>query len=105
MKKNNIFLILIVSLMLYSCQSIKDGLSGSKAENSDEFLVEKKNALILPPQYSELPKPGENDSKEKQLSESSDIEKIITGEQNNRDVKVKNYGSAEEFVLKNINKN
>ena len=35
------FLILIC-FFLTSCQSIKDGLSGRKSENSDEFLVQKK---------------------------------------------------------------
>ena len=44
MKKTNFIkiLLLFTSLFLYSCQSIKDGLSGSKSENSDEFLVQKK---------------------------------------------------------------
>ena len=38
-KINFLFLVLFV---LTSCQSIKDGLSGNKGENSDEFLVQKK---------------------------------------------------------------
>ena len=42
MKKNKIFLILVSCLALTSCQSIKDGLTGNKAENNDEFLVKKK---------------------------------------------------------------
>lgn len=90
--------------MLQSCQSIKDGLSGQKSENSDEFLVKKKNPLILPPQYSELPKPDADNDQEKKISENNDIEKIITGNQNDKDAKVESYGSAEEFVLKNIKK-
>ena len=57
MKKNKIFLILVTFLSLTACQSIKDGLSGTKSENSDEFLVEKKNPLVLPPKYLKLPKP------------------------------------------------
>ena len=43
------FYLLIVLLSLSSCQSVKDGLSGTKQKNSDEFLVEKKNPLVLPP--------------------------------------------------------
>ena len=42
MKKNKIFLILIACLTLTACQSVKDGLTGAKSENSDEFLVQKK---------------------------------------------------------------
>ena len=37
------------------CQSIKDTLTLQKNENVDEFLIEKKNPLVLPPDYSELP--------------------------------------------------
>ena len=44
MKKINLYLI-ILSIILSSCQSIKDGLSGRKTENSDEFLVKKKKSF------------------------------------------------------------
>ena len=55
MIKNIFLLILIISL--YSCQSVKDALSGKKYESSDEFLVIKKNPLVLPPDFNELPEP------------------------------------------------
>ena len=42
MKKNKIFLILIACLILTACQSVKDGLTGNKSNNSDEFLIKKK---------------------------------------------------------------
>ena len=45
MKINNIILILVIALTGLSCQSIKDGLSGKKSENSDEFLVQKKKSV------------------------------------------------------------
>ena len=38
-----IFTIAILPMFLISCQSVKDGLSGTKRENSDEFLVKKKS--------------------------------------------------------------
>ena len=44
MKKFNFYLI-ILSVFLISCQSVKDGLSGNKRENSDEFLVKKKESI------------------------------------------------------------
>ena len=44
MKKFNFYLI-ILSIFLTSCQSVKDGLSGNKRENSDEFLVKKKESF------------------------------------------------------------
>ena len=42
MKKNKILLILVSYFALTGCQAVKEGLTGSKSENSDEFLVQKK---------------------------------------------------------------
>ena len=59
---------------LNSCQSVQEGLAGGKKNNEDEFLVQKKNPLVMPPAYSELPSPGSkkiqtgnNDNKIKKL--------------------------------------
>ena len=60
MKILNKFIILILSVIfifLNGCQGIRDNLSMKKKKNSDEFLVKKKNPLILPPDYQDLPKP------------------------------------------------
>jgi hypothetical protein len=43
--------------LLSACQSVKDGLTGKKQNNTDEFLVEKKNPLVLPPEFNILPEP------------------------------------------------
>ena len=46
-------------LFLNSCQgnwdSVKRGLTGAKQDTTDEFLVEKKDPLILPPNSETLP--------------------------------------------------
>ena len=69
MKIHNIILIVVIALTGLSCQSIKDGLSGKKSENSDEFLVQKKSPLVLPPKFLELPQPKDknDDSDEKNI--------------------------------------
>ena len=102
-KKNNIYILAFI-IFLTSCQSVKDGLSGRKSENSDEFLVQKKNPLVLPPDFTKLPKPN-NDLEENdeinRIEEETDIKKIL---QNNsqKTNKQTNNSNAEEFVLKNI---
>ena len=53
---NKIFLIILL-LTLSSCQGVKNALTGKKYENSDEFLVEKKMPLKMPPNFNELPTP------------------------------------------------
>ena len=60
MKKNkNLSVILILfSLFLYSCQTATEALQGKKrSDQSDEFLVEKKNPLAMPPDFDKLPTP------------------------------------------------
>ena len=59
MKTKKILLFLITLLALSACAGAKDALQGKKrSDNSDEFLVQKKNPLILPPNYGELPVPS-----------------------------------------------
>jgi len=108
MKKINLLFnaLIFLSLFLTSCQSIKDGLSGSKQENSDEFLVQKKNPLVVPPDFMKLPKPKEEASNTEDtiIDEQTDIQKIlnINTETNNSSEKI--FGKTEEFVLENIKK-
>jgi len=106
MKKTNhvLILLLILHIFLNACQSIKDGLSGRKSENSDEFLVQKKNALVVPPDFMKLPKPKlENYNDEiSKLEEETDIKKILNIKTDSSEKSKKKFGSAEEFVLKNI---
>ena len=55
MKK--ITVIFITLFFLVSCQSTKDAFTLKKKSSTDEFLVEKKNPLVLPPGYGKLPIP------------------------------------------------
>ena len=55
MKK--IIVIFITLFFLAACQSTKDAFTLKKKSSTDEFLVEKKNPLVLPPAYGKLPIP------------------------------------------------
>ena len=61
MYKKIIYILLFV--FLTSCadsfDSFKRGLTGAKKSSADEFLVQKKDPLILPPDYENLPSPDE----------------------------------------------
>ena len=47
-------------LFLYSCGSVGEALQGKKrSDQGDEFLIDKKNPLSMPPDFDKLPKPGE----------------------------------------------
>ena len=106
MKINNIILILVIALTGLSCQSIKDGLSGNKSENSDEFLVQKKSPLVLPPKFLELPQPKDKDDENIILSEQeTDIEKMLNIKNETVIDTITTNQTAEDFVLKNIKNN
>ena len=55
--------IIILTFFVISCadtaSSIKRGLTGAKKTSGDEFLIMKKDPLILPPDYENLPIPNE----------------------------------------------
>ena len=53
-----IFLIVVLFSFLVSCGSTKDAFTLKKKSSADEFLVEKKSPLVLPPDYGKLPLPG-----------------------------------------------
>lgn len=109
MKKlfKNTFYFFSVLLLLGACQSVKDGLTGQKKNNSDEFLVEKKNPLILPPDFEKLPKPKALMVEDKQNNEI-DLKSIIT--KSNTKIKEKSIDktlsdSLEKSILEKIKSN
>ena len=58
-----IIIISLIVLNLVSCKSAKDALTLKKKNSSDEFLVEKKSPLVLPPDFGKLPQPDSSSSK------------------------------------------
>ena len=63
MKKFKLNLILLITLvpLLTFCGGVRDALEGKKrSDQSDEFLVKKKNPLQMPPDMNKLPTPGED---------------------------------------------
>ena len=90
-------------LFLYSCSTIKEGFTNQKKSSSDEFLVEKKSPLVMPPDYNDLPVPVGN--KEIEVDNENKIKDLVTknenenGEKNN--VEDGNL-NIEQSVLKKI---
>lgn len=73
----NIILIFTITITLFSCSGLREELSLKKKKSVDEFLIQKKNPLVLPPDYSELPVPRE--SKVAQEEEKNiDLNSVLT---------------------------
>ena len=85
MKK--IFLLLVVLNIITACQTTKDALTLKKKPSGDEFLVEKKNPLVLPPTYGELPIP-KNNQINKSLENENDIKVLLTNDDISLDSKI-----------------
>ena len=97
----------LILLFLNSCGTVAEGLGGSKKKGSDEFLIEKKSPLVLPPSFGELPEPGK-EPEENIISEkkdTSDIEDIInqSSSTNTSEKSDDTKNSIEQSIIKKIN--
>ena len=100
---NKIFLIILL-LTLSSCEGVKNALSGKKFENSDEFLVIKKNPLVLPPNFNDLPTPKDVAETTQIENIENEIEDLLSSiKKDDEDVVESSSSSdAESFVLEKI---
>ena len=98
MKK--ILLNFIILSFLIGCNSVKEGLTLQKKDNEDEFLVKKKNPLVLPPEFNKLPAPDDTTQK-KEDDSSNNIKNLI----NKNDTQIsnsKNTKKIEQNILEKI---
>ena len=98
--------LLFLLLFIYSCGSVGEALQGKKrSDQGDEFLIDKKNPLVLPPDFNKLPEPGEANIKSikeiesdqtnlKDLLKTTDIQEDVT--------KQVDSTSIESSILKKI---
>ena len=101
MSKN--FYLIILLFFLCACQNVKDALSGKKYENSDEFLVIKKNPLILPPNFNDLPTPKDVSDTSQIENIEDEIEDLLSSIKDDEEVLESSSSSdTESFVLEKI---
>ena len=85
--------IIISILALNSCGAVKEGFSSQKKNSIDEFLVEKKSPLVVPPDFNELPLPQQTN----QLTENeekTDIKSLLT---DNKDLDLDNQSTNQNI--------
>jgi len=73
----NVILILAFFL-LQNCSTIKEGFTSQKKNSVDEFLVEKKSPLVMPPDFEELPVPGVETTTEDE--DQSEIKSLLSSD-------------------------
>ena len=94
------FLIFIVT----SCTSVKEAgqvLRNEKVKTTDEFLVKKKQPLILPPDYDKIPEPGS--SNKIQNNDKNKIRKILKQSEADQ-ADMNKSGSVEKSIIDKIRK-
>ena len=98
----NKFWILIILIGLVSCGGLNDAkkvLRNEKISNTDEFLIQKKDPLVLPPDYEKIPEPGT--IVKKKADEKYKIRKILNSSKK-ENISKNQSSSTEESILEKI---
>jgi len=99
----NITILFTIVLLLTSCGGFSDlgkALRNEKITNTDEFLVKKKEPLVIPPNYSELPKPGSIEKREQ--DEETKIKILLKKDKNIETNRSEESSSTENTILKKL---
>ncbi len=98
MKKIFKLTIIIISILaLNSCGSVREGFSSQKKNSIDEFLVEKKSPLVMPPDFNKLPLPKQSNQVTKN-EENRDIKSLLT---DNKDADLDNQDTNQNTNFEN----
>ena len=92
-----------VFLTFQSCQTVKEGFTSQKKKSTDEFLVEKKSPLVMPPEFDELPVPKTSDNIVENETENN-IEKLISNN-NSPEVSQPQDKNFENLIIEKIKQN
>ena len=106
MKKNVFKLTIFISLiiLLQNCGGVKDALTGQKrSEQSDEFLVKKKNPLVLPPDFEKLPTPSDTNVIEE--NDEFDLKKVLNKRSQDQVLTNKSDTKLEKSIIEKIKGN
>ena len=104
MKYFKILIFFQLIFLLISCSTMKEGFINQKKSSSDEFLVEKKSPLVMPPDYNDLPVPDQN--KEISDIDENKIKDLVSSNNNKENREIDNSEeknlNIENSILKKI---
>ena len=101
---NRILVIITLGLFISGCNSVKKAFDPERKNSSEEFLVEKKSPLSMPPEFNELPVPSnEKIDKDTQIN---NIESLITEKNSNEKLEIiESDKDFEQLILDKIKNN
>ena len=94
--------------MVSGCQDVKKGFSGKNIDQGEEFLVIKKNPLVVPPDFEKMPIPKNEIDKTKSIkvenNQESEFEKLLQTQDQNLDTldSNENTGDLEKKIIDKI---
>ena len=94
MKNKSLLFILLLFLVSACSGNLK------RSDKSDEFLIDKKNPLIMPPDIDDLPKPKE--SAEVKKTEDNFKETLKSNNESTNNTSSNSSGSLQESIIKKI---
>ena len=95
-KYYSLILIGVIAVLFSGCSSVKSAFDSGRKNGSEEFLVEKKSPLSMPPDFDELPVPQAD--KEEKIDLDKDIEQLITKDFANQENTDQINNSDKEFL-------
>ena len=102
MKYLKILSIFYFTFFIYSCGAVKESFTNQKKNSSDEFLVEKKSPLVMPPNFNELPIPTNENQNE---VSGNKIKDLVSNEDNEIKESEGNNKNFEDSLLEKIKNN
>ena len=102
MKNKTLIIYLFLFILFSGCETIKKGL-GMEKDKPNEFLIEKRDPLVLPPDYKILPPDSKNVKKETQENSlKSVLDQSLTKTKNSSNSTTKPSSNLEQEILKQI---
>ena len=99
--------VFIIILVLVGCQSVKEGMTGKKMNEGEEFLVKKKNPLVVPPDFEDLPIPSNsNNTSAIDENNENDFKKLLEGKTKKKtEIRNDSKTTTEQSILKKVKNN
>ena len=95
----------VILIGMSGCQKLKDGLEGNKkTKSAEEFLINKKSPLVMPPDYSKLPLP-KTKSNQNEKTQDFDLKKVLEKNSNNQKSKSQTNQSFQKSIIEKIKTN
>ena len=105
--KKPFFLLVILCMTLNNCSGLKeasDVLKNEKSSSTDEFLIQKKEALTKPPDFDIIPKPNSIENKSIVDKKKKNIKELLKTSQTESEGSSSKSSSTEDSILSQIKK-